>query len=109
MVDVKEFTHSVGESFYALVKYDDITEATYFSKYKEIIADGGRDVKWDYAVMPQAEPNGLFMPEGLSATWVMRVNEDGSTEPVYMEETITVSQTKLPKRLCADWSLPADY
>lgn len=63
----------------------------------------------DDILMPQAEPNGLFMPEGLSATWIMRINEDGNIEPVYMEEEIFVSQSKLPRRLCAEWSLPEDY
>ena len=58
---------------------------------------------------PQAEPNGMFMPEGLSATWVMRINEDGSISPDYVEEEIHVTQTKLPHRLCAEWSLPEDY
>lgn len=76
---------------------------------KQIIDDGGRDWTYDYALVPQPEPNGLFMPEGLSATWVMRVNEDGSREPVYMEEQITVTQTKLPRRLCEEWSLPSNY
>lgn len=73
--------------------------------------DGDYDLgeAWGGIILPQAEPNGLFMPDGLSATWVMRVNEDGSTEAVYMEEEITVSQTKLPRRLCAEWSLPSDY
>lgn len=71
--------------------------------------DGGDSYALNPYLMPQAEPNGLFMPEGLSATWVMRVNEDGSTEPVYVEESITVSQSKLPRRLCAEWSLPNDY
>lgn len=64
---------------------------------------------YSYEIMPQAEPNGLFMPEGLSATWVMRIKEDGNREPVYVEEEITVTQTKLPRRLCAEWSLPDDY
>ena len=71
--------------------------------------DGGEYGALNPYLMPQAEPNGLFMPEGLSATWVMKVNDDGSTEPVYMEEVITVSQSKLPRRLCEEWSLPGDY
>lgn len=71
--------------------------------------DGGEYGALNPYLMPQAEPNGLFMPEGLSATWVMKLNADGTTEPVYMEETITVTQTKLDRRLCAEWSLPEDY
>lgn len=62
-----------------------------------------------YGTVPQPEPNGLFMPDGLSATWIMRVNDDGKVEPAYMEETITVVQTKLPRRICEEWSLPSNY
>lgn len=41
---------------------------------------------------PQAEPNGLFMPEGLAATYAMCMNpKDGEIAPVYLEQEITVS------------------
>lgn len=41
---------------------------------------------------PQAEPNGLFMPEGLAATYAMCMNPvDGEIAPVYLEQEITVS------------------
>jgi len=48
------------------------------------------------ATLPQADPNGLYMPEGLSATWLMM--EDPSTKeikPVYVEQEILVSPFKL--------------
>lgn len=58
------------------------------------------------AIMPQAEPNGLFTPDGLSATWLIYVNpETGEREIIYSEPSITVTQSKLPKRLVADWSI----
>jgi hypothetical protein len=42
--------------------------------------------------LPQPEPNGLFMPEGLSATWIMLIDPDtGEPRPVYFEPTIVVS------------------
>jgi hypothetical protein len=41
--------------------------------------------------LPQAEPNGLFMPESASATWIFAVGEDGETYPMYVESEITVS------------------
>lgn len=47
-------------------------------------------------VMPQAEPNGLFMPEGLSATWLMMIDpKDGQPRPVYIEPLIIVSPFQL--------------
>ncbi len=48
--------------------------------------------------IPQADPNGLFMPSGLSATWLMLIDPvDGKPKPAYIEETITVTQFLLPK------------
>jgi hypothetical protein len=42
--------------------------------------------------IPQADPNGLFMPQGLSATWLMMVDpETGKPRPVYIEPEIIVS------------------
>lgn len=41
---------------------------------------------------PQAEPNGLFMPEGLAATYVMRFDaEKNDIAPVYVEQEVIVS------------------
>lgn len=47
--------------------------------------------------MPQPEPNGLFMPEGLSATWLMMIDADGKPRPVYIEPQIVVSPFPLHK------------
>ena len=42
--------------------------------------------------LPQADPNGLFMPDGLSATWLMMIDETtGKPRPVYVEPQIIVS------------------
>jgi len=41
--------------------------------------------------IPQADPNGLFMPSGLSATWLMMVDKEGVARPVYCEPEIIVS------------------
>jgi hypothetical protein len=43
-------------------------------------------------IVPQQDPNGLFMPEGLSATWVMLINpKTNKPHPVYIENEIIVS------------------
>ncbi len=63
-----------------------------------------------YAILPQADPSGLFKPDGLSATWYLMVDEEtGENYVEYFEPDIIVKQTKAPKRLCAEWSLPEDY
>jgi len=61
------------------------------------------------AVLPQADPNGLYMPDGLSATWVILLDEKGKPSVTYTEPQIVVSPVKLPRRLCAEWSLPEVY
>lgn len=49
-----------------------------------------------YLTMPQSEPNGLFMPEGLDATYVLLKDpETGKVKPVYLEPEIIVSPFKI--------------
>jgi len=43
-------------------------------------------------VLPQADPNGLFMPTSSSATWLMMIDpETNKPRPVYIEPEIVVS------------------
>lgn len=44
-----------------------------------------------FGTLPQADPNGLFMPSGLSATWLMLLDKKGKAHPVYVEPEIIVS------------------
>lgn len=48
-----------------------------------------------YGTLPQADPNGLFMPTSTSATWYMLLDENGKPHPVYIEPLIIVSPIKL--------------
>ena len=46
----------------------------------------------DIFVLPQADPNGLFMPTSSSATWLMMIDpETSESRPVYIEPEIVVS------------------
>lgn len=48
------------------------------------------------ATMPQAEPNGLFMPNQADATWVMCVDPaDKKVKPLYVEPRVIVSPFQL--------------
>ena len=48
--------------------------------------------------IPQPEPNGLFMPQSLSATWLMMIDPDtGEARPAYIEPEIIVSPFPLPR------------
>ena len=48
-----------------------------------------------FGTLPQADPNGLFMPTGLSATWLILLDKKGKPHPVYVEPEIIVSPFKL--------------
>lgn len=50
-----------------------------------------RSYNHGYVPLPQADPNGLFMPAGLSATWLMMLDENNDPHPVYCEPQILVS------------------
>lgn len=46
-------------------------------------------------ILPQPEPNGLFTPEGMTATWLQLVDANGDIHVVYVEPTIVVSPVAL--------------
>ena len=69
--------------------------STQFSNPERLEKGGYSGSYWGIG-MPQPEPNGLFMPDGLSATWLLLIDpEDGEPRPVYIEPTIVVSPFKL--------------
>jgi len=47
------------------------------------------------ATLPQPDPNGLFMPDGLDATWVLCDDGNGGVSPIYSEPKLLVSPFKL--------------
>lgn len=70
----------------------------------EKVVRGEREVGVDFhgsfdvdrlMILPQPDPNGLFMPQGLSATWIMLLDDTGTPRPVYVEPPIIVSPVKL--------------
>jgi len=63
----------------------------YTSPQKFGTVPGGQYAARNPYTLPQADPNGLFMPEGLSATWLMMLDENGDARPVYVEPSIMVS------------------
>lgn len=64
--------------------------AVQFSNPEKEIYRGG--YKRGFGSMPQAEPNGLFMPDSLSATWLMLIDpKTEKAKPVYIEPLIIVS------------------
>lgn len=70
-----------------------ISAATQFTnpqKIEDQLYHGG------YAILPQADPNGLFSPSSAEGSWVlMRNPETGEVEPQYTEPRVAVFTYKL--------------
>ena len=55
-----------------------------------------KDYSGVFGTLPQAEPNGLFMPSSAEGTWIMCLDEQSKrTRPVYSEPRLVVSPFKL--------------
>lgn len=55
---------------------------------------------YHFGKLPQADPNGLFMPTSSSATWVIMIDpEDGKPRPQYWEPELVISPFPLSKYL----------
>ncbi|MBX4204564.1 MAG: hypothetical protein KW788_00040 [Candidatus Doudnabacteria bacterium] len=49
-----------------------------------------------YAILPQADPNGLFSPQAAEGTWILMKDPKGTeTKPVYIEPRILTTPFKL--------------
>lgn len=66
--------------------------STQFSNPEKRVKRGGNGYSYN---IPQAEPNGLFMPDGLSATWLLLLDDKGKPHPIYIESEIIVSPIEL--------------
>ena len=84
-MDMKGGLHFLCES----VGYGLSASIQYSNPEKVIRRDGV------YGILPQPEPNGLFMPEGLAATFVLCSDGKGGVRPVYSEPELIVSPFKL--------------
>ena len=69
-----------------------IPYATQYSNPSKVEARAG-----NHAVIPQADPNGLFSPASAEGTWVLCAEPKGDARPVYVEPRIIVSPFRLEK------------
>ena len=58
---------------------------------KGIYENGTSPTGYATIPMPQAEPNGLFMPADAEGTWLMMLDDNGEPHPVYCEPRVIVS------------------
>jgi len=55
----------------------------------------------EHTTMPQAEPNGLFMPSSAQGTWVMLKDPEGTAvKPVYIEPEVMVVPFRIKAKEC---------
>lgn len=72
-----------------------IPYATEYTNPQKIASQGAN---YGYAILPQADPNGLFSPASAEGTWVMCKDPNSDkTLPVYVEPRVIVSPFKLPE------------
>lgn len=72
-----------------------INASIQFSNPERVYQESGMDGR-PAVMIPQAEPNGLFMPEGLAATYVLCIdNQKEELVPVYVEPELIVSPFEL--------------
>lgn len=56
-----------------------------------------------FGTRPQAEPNGLFMPDNAEGTWVMLKNPaSNEVKPVYVESRVIVAPFRLINKECKE-------
>lgn len=72
-----------------------INASIQFSNPVKVI-DNGDSYGNGYGYLQQAEPNALYMPEGLSATYVMCVDGE-EIKPVYVESDVLVSPFEMKR------------
>jgi hypothetical protein len=72
-----------------------IPYSTQYSNPEKEIYEGG--YQKGFGSLPQAEPNGLYMPSTSSGTWIMLINPNNPSDikPVYVEPNVIVSPFKL--------------
>lgn len=94
---VNEMTGSVGQYLGPCIGYGIPYSAQFTSPTKLVDAHDYFSVSSFQAInVPQPEPNGIYKPEGLDATWLKMVDpETKEIRPVYIEPKIIVSPFKL--------------
>ena len=88
------FEGKIGQYLGECIGYG-IPYSTQFSNPSKLEKGGNSYGNWA-VTLPQPEPNGVFKPEGLSATWLIMIDPTSKEpRPIYIEPEIIVSPFKL--------------
>ena len=79
--------------------------STQYSNPMQIIDEGGT---YHYETLPQAEPNGLYMPSSAEGTWLLMLDKNGEPHPFYCEPRVIVSPFPLDDQITAIKQAPAE-
>jgi hypothetical protein len=86
---------SIGQFIGKCIGYG-LPYSVQYTNPEKIVDDPHGGIDSGSRVIPQPDPNGLFMPSGLSATWLMLIDPaTNEPRPVYIEPEIIVSPFKL--------------
>lgn len=67
----------------------------YATQYTNPLATN-RTYQGGFEILPQADPNGLYMPENADGTWLLMIDPNtNDPRPVYIEPKVLVSPFKL--------------
>ncbi len=89
---VNERNGSIGQFLGKGIGYG-IPASTQYTNPQKIAV---KNANYGTETLPQADPNGLFMPTSSDATWYMLIDKKtGKPRPVYIEPKIIVSPFKL--------------
>jgi len=89
-------TGEIGQFLGKCIGYG-LPYSTQYSNPQKHVYNGCNSCDNNYEIF-QPEPNGLFMPDGMAATWLLLIDpETNKPRPVYVEPEIIVSPFKLHK------------
>lgn len=85
IVDMKGQLHKICDS----LGYGFPYATQYTNPQRDLFYSGSSG---NHFLMPQPEPNGLFMPSSADGTWVMCLNpENKEVQPIYVEPRVIIS------------------
>lgn len=90
--NTRAVTHSVWRSDYGMIEGDCPSMGfgiPFDTSLTNPLQIGAARMDYGYAILEQAEPNGIYASKNTNATWVMCVDSMGGITPIYTESKVT--------------------